>query len=169
MPPLAPVLSAAVATAVTRIVRVDDPPLVRAPPAAGSWPDQRLHRLVRLPPWDAAVALHEVLRAATGRVDEPPRERGARARLRTRPGRLLIERTPAAEATLRFAGTLRMPAPGRAVPIELVLEPWSAHRSDLCLQPQRGRLGPRLPRRYYDVAHRVMDELWHLIERAATA
>lgn len=170
MAPLVPVVSATVATAVTRMLHVDDPPLVRGPiTAAGSWSDQRLHRLVRLPPWDAVVALAQVLRATEGRIDEPAPAGGARARLRTRPGRLELSPVPMVDGPPRFSGTLRMPAPGRSTRIELTLEPWSAHRSDLILQPQRGRFGPYLPRRYYDVAHRVMDELWHLIERAAAA
>ena len=169
MAPLGPVVSATVATAVTRLLHVDDPPLVRGATATGSWSDQRLHRLVRLPPWEAVAALDEVVRTRHGRILEPAASRGVQAVLRTRPGRLELEPAPTTDGPLRFGGTLRMPAPGRSTPIGLTLEPWSAHRSDLCLQPQRGRFGPRLPRRYYDVAHRVMDELWHLIERAAAA
>lgn len=176
VPALGPLVGSVVTSVVERITAGDDPPLLpgRRPEPPASL--RCVHRLVRLAPWDAAPALRRVLRTTGGRIGAtlPSVAHGARRvhrwRVPSRRSRLVLEpcRPGAApEERVRVRGVLHVGGTGRATPVELTLEPWSAHRGDLCLTPRPGRLRARLPRRYYDVAHLVMDELWHQIERAA--
>lgn len=140
-----------------RALDTPDPPLVRAPTTAAAWPDLRVHRLVRLPPLDAARGLHAALvaRAGSGPDHRPTTD------LEVLGG----------HSARGLVAALHVRRHGPGTPVELVLEPWSEYRTDLCLQLRRrpGRTGAHLPRRYFDVAHRVMDDLWHQIEAAAAA
>jgi hypothetical protein len=140
---------------VTRIVTVPDPPLLPGRDPARGWSDQRLHRLVRRPPWEAAEALHEVLRTWDGSAPTVDRVHPSNRRPRWWPHRWTRAGRPArielVEAGLplglpRLRGTLHVQRWGPPTPVELTLSPWSALRTDLCLQPRRGRLGIRLPR-----------------------
>ncbi len=156
--------------AASRLATVPDPPLLPGRSARQPWSDQRLHRLVRLSPWDAPPALHRVLHVTRGVIraaPAAPRER--RAWRRTPAASLVLDLAAPVDSRLGTRGALHVHPWGRAIPVEVTLEPWSVHQSDLCLQPRRRRYGPHLPRGYYDAAHRVMDELWHLIERADPA
>jgi len=139
-----------------RALDTPDPALVRAPTSAG-WPDLRVHRLVRLPPLEAARGLHATL-VACGRAGSGHRS-------------LSDLEVLGGTSNLGLAAALHVRRHGPGIPVELVLEPWSEHRTDLCLQLRRrpGRTGAHLPRRYFDVAHRVMDDLWHQIEADAAA
>lgn len=165
-----PSATTVLAALVTRALDTPDPPLVRSSGPGGAWPDLRVHRLVRLAPHDAARGLHAALLARDGRIvaaapGRPPRSRRGP---NGPPGYLeVLGRT----GTWALAAALHVHRHGRATPVEIVLEPWSAHRTDLCLEVRRrpGRTGLHLPRRYFDVAHRVMDELWHQIEANAAA
>lgn len=165
-----PSATAVLSLLVARALDTPDPPLVRSAGGTGSWPDLRVHRLVRLPPHDAARGLLAALVARGGRVEAAAsgRARGTRRRPDRPTGYLeVLGRT----GTSTLAAALHVRRHGRSTPVEIVLEPWSAHRTDLCLEVRRrpGRTGLHLPRRYFDVAHRVMDELWHQIEADAAA
>ena len=162
---------------VTRIATVPDPPLIPDLERREGWADQRIHRLVRRPPWEASEALHRVLRDGDGSIvvaaDRTRRRSRSARRYARRAGarrQVRLDLAPSGPplGLPRLDGSLRVRRWGRSTPVEVTLAPWSALRTHLCLRPRRGRFGVRLPRRYYDVAHRVMDELWHQIERAPT-
>jgi hypothetical protein len=67
---------------------------------------------------------------------------------------------------IRLRGALHVGRCGGAIPVEVVLAPWSTSRSELRLQLHRRS---NLPGRFFDVAHRVMDELRDEIQRRADA
>jgi hypothetical protein len=141
------------------------------------WPELRVHRLVRLPLPVAERALDVVLGP---RADRPTGTDGVD---RTGAGavptsvlsplaRLHVGRRRRLGAELdgvRVDGALRVHRHGPPTLIEITAEPWSDSATDLSLQVRGRRRPAHLPRRYFDVAHRVMDDLWHQVEAAGAA
>jgi hypothetical protein len=72
----------------------------------------------------------------------------------------------AAGRELRLLGALHVGRCGRAVPVDVVLAPWSMSRSELRLQLRRRS---ELPRHYFEVAHRVIDILRDELQRTTAA
>jgi hypothetical protein len=65
---------------------------------------------------------------------------------------------------VRWRGALHVGRCGRVIAVEVVLAPWSTSTSELRLQLRRRA---DLPRRYFAVAHRVMDSLRAEVQRRA--
>lgn len=163
-----PPITTVVGRVVARVADVPDPPLLPGRSDRAAWSDQCVHRLVRLPPWEAEASLRAMVPVGRPIVVGVGARRPTRVRIGRR-ARLELLRHDADAGPIRVHGHLHVHRWRRSTPVLLTLDPWSAHRSDLCLQPVRRGRGAGLPRRYYDVAHVVMDVVWHQLERARPA
>jgi hypothetical protein len=67
---------------------------------------------------------------------------------------------------LRLRGALHVGRCGRVVPVEVVLAPWSTSMCELRLQLRRRA---DLPKRYFEVAHHVIDHLRDEVQRTMAA
>lgn len=118
-------------------------------PPKRPWSEGAVRRILDLPYPFALAALDAVF-------DDGPetvlRDGSASLALATR-----LTRATAGECWI--PGDLHVHRRARPVRVELVLEPWSRHRTDLRLQARCHRGTVRLPRHYYDAAHDVIDAL----------
>lgn len=126
-----------------------------APSPRRPWTEGAVRRLVDLPFTTALDALAELLSDGPETI-----LRDGSAWLALTPGRA---RATGAECWI--PGALHVHRCGRPVRVELVLEPWSSTRTDVRLQVRCARGTTHLPRRYYDVAHDVIDAVRDAMEQ----
>ena len=147
----------------TRIVRWFDTP---QPTQLGT--DYTVRRFVEHPFANAHQALVTV--SSDHRV--APSDRSAEAVVRTPASWLAFsapQATPPLDDQVRLTGVLHAHRFGRPLRVEVVVEPWSAARTELRMQlrSRRGKL--KLPKRYFDAAHPVMIALRDEIEAHVAA
>lgn len=121
----------------------------REPFPAPPWPDWSIRRLVDVP--------FAISRTA-------PLDR----RVTVPHGSLVISRDGSAGTEERRRdGVVHLRCWQRPVPVELVMAPWSATRTEVRLQLGRELTSLHLPPHYFDVAHAVTDEICAAIEAQA--
>lgn len=128
------------------------------------WPDLVVRRLVRASLASATAALRSSVEPpAFPSVDHGTAQVGAAGASLT----FAVPRTAASEGEYRLAGAVRARRRSRAVPVEVVIGPWSTATVEVRLQVRCRRHPPRLPRHYFDVAHLLLDEVRVRIEASA--
>jgi hypothetical protein len=120
-----------------------------------SWPDPSVRRVLgfAFPVAHAAlIDTHVTLRTVHGG------HQGSGGVRRRGGGWLELADTAAVttQGECRLLGALQVGRFTRVVPVEVVLAPWSATRSELRFQLHHGL---SVPARYFDVAHQVLDNL----------
>lgn len=145
-------------TARSRIRTYRQPWPNRGPQELRPWPDCSVRRIVEVTFPVAHAAVSEFVATL---LDTPARHRGPAVMVRGDPGWLEFRPTDAVTRhdEWRLPGALHLHRFGRPTPVELVLASWSAARSELRLELRCRRGISRVPPRYFDVAHAVMDEL----------
>lgn len=129
------------------------------------WPDPSVRRVVDV---SFPVGLAAVIERLGQLLDAPSGHRGPAVLMRGDSGWLACEPTNAvmSNGEWRLPGAVHVHRLARSAPVELVLAPWSARRSELRLEP-RPRRGLAMSARYFIVAHAVMDDLRDAVEAGA--
>lgn len=146
----------------------------RAPEALPGWmgPDRRppqlgtdftVRRVLWTPFSSALVALDDMQESLGVRPSTYLGRRTARPRSMAR---LSLRRADAVrhEELLWIPATLHRRASGHAMPVDVIVEPWSVERTEVRMQVRGDRRRIRLPRDYFDVAHALIDRVRFEVE-----
>jgi hypothetical protein len=132
----------------------------RRPPQLGS--DQTVRRVL----WTSfTAAVGALADCEHDLVIRPTTVRGRACRHRRPLARLLLTRiTHRTGDLLAWEGALQVHLGRRALPVDVVLEPWSAERTEVRIQVPADGFRIRLPSTYFDAAHALVDRLRFEIE-----
>jgi hypothetical protein len=135
---------------------------VAGEPTAAAWPDCSVRRPLGL---EYDVGRATLVDGRISRRVVPAHPRGSAPGHGGRGWLALAAAGPVTTGDeVRWRGALHVGRCGRVVTVEVVLAPWSTSTSELRLQL---RHRAELPRRYFDVAHGVMDSLRAEVQRRA--